>query len=85
MELKKQINGIFNIFTENVYFDEKTAKSSIYYLCALGFADIKNNEVYLIDLGRQQGKLWDSILENQMNSFEKILNRRCPSRASKSN
>ena len=75
LELKKQINGIFNIFTENVYFDDKTAKSSIYHLCALGFADIRSDEVYLNDLGKQQGKQWDLTLNNQMSNFNKILNR----------
>jgi Co/Zn/Cd efflux system component len=75
MELKKQINGIFNIFTENVYFDDKTAKSSIYYLCALGFSDITNNEVYLNDLGKQQGDVWDELLYTQMKNFKKTLNR----------
>ncbi|MFX1297898.1 MAG: cation diffusion facilitator family transporter, partial [Promethearchaeota archaeon] len=74
-ELKNQINGIFNIFTKSVYFDDKTAKSSIYYLCALGYAEINNNEVYLNDQGRQQGELWKATLNNQMENFNKILNR----------
>ncbi len=73
-ELKKQINGIFNIFIESVHFDDKTAKSSIYHLCALGFADIKDNEVCLNELGRQQGKLWNETLNNQLRKFNKILN-----------
>lgn len=75
LELKKQINGIFNIFIENVYFDDKTAKSSIYSLCALGFADIKDNEVCLNELGKQQGKLWNETLDTQLSKFNKILNR----------
>ncbi len=74
-ELKKQINGIFNLFTKNVYFDEKTAKSSIYSLCALGFADIENNEVYLNESGIKQAKFWNEDLNNQMKNFKKILNR----------
>jgi divalent metal cation (Fe/Co/Zn/Cd) transporter len=76
IELKKLINGIFNIFTRNVYFDEKTAKSSIYSLCALGFADIENNEVILNDFGIQQSKVWNEALNTQMNEFAKILNRK---------
>lgn len=75
VELKEKIKGIFNIFTENVYFDEEIAKSSIYYLCALRFAEMKNDEVYLTDLGKHQGKLWNEILNNQMKDFNKILNR----------
>ncbi len=74
LELKKQINGIFNIFIENVHFDDKTAKSSIYYLCALGFADIIDNEVCLNELGRQEGKRWNEILDTQLRKFKKILN-----------
>ncbi|MFX1438439.1 MAG: cation transporter [Promethearchaeota archaeon] len=76
LDLKKQIKGIFNIFTKNVYFDDKTAKSSVYFLCALGFADIKNDEVYLNEFGRIQGKLWDETLNNQMRKFKRILNRK---------
>ncbi|MFX1574481.1 MAG: cation diffusion facilitator family transporter [Promethearchaeota archaeon] len=75
LELKKQIIGILNVFTENVYFDDKTAKSSIYFLCARGLADIKNNDVYLNDLGKQKGNLWEETLHNQMGNFNKILNR----------
>ena len=74
-ELKKRISGIFNIFIEKVYFDEDVAKSSIYSLCALGFAEIKNTEVSLTDVGKQQGKLWYEMLNNQMKNFNKILNR----------
>ena len=74
LELKEQINGIFNIFIESVYFDDKTAKSSIYYLCALGFADIKDNDVCLNELGKQQGKQWNETLDNQLRKFNKILN-----------
>ncbi len=75
-ELKKQLKGIFNIFTENIYFDDKTAKSSIYYLCALGFADINGDEVYLNDLGKQQGEVWNETLNSQMKNFNKILTRK---------
>lgn len=75
LELKERIKGIFNIFIKNVYFDEKTAKSSIYYLCALGYADIINNEVFLNKLGREQEKLWKETLHTQMRKFNLILNR----------
>ncbi len=75
-ELKNQINGIFNIFTKNVYFNEKTAKSSIYYLCALGYADIENNLVCLNEFGKKQGEVWNEALKSQMESFIRILNRK---------
>jgi len=73
-DLKTQIKGMFNIFIENVHFDDKTAKSSIYQLCALGFADITDNEVSLNELGREQGKFWNVTLNNQLRKFNKILN-----------
>jgi len=73
VKLKDQIIGAFNIFTKNVYFDEKTAKSSIYSLCALGYADIDGNEVRLNEEGKKQGKVWKSLLITQMNAFNKIL------------
>ncbi|MFX1390024.1 MAG: cation transporter [Promethearchaeota archaeon] len=75
-ELKENVKGMFNIFTENVYFDDKAAKSSIYYLCGLRYADINNNEVCLSKLGRQQGELWDNAINSQINNFNKILNRK---------
>lgn len=75
LELKNKIRGTFNIFIKNVYFDDATAKSSIYYLCALQFADITNDEVYLNESGKQQGKLWNERLNNQMANFNNILNR----------
>ena len=75
LELKKRINGTFNIFINNVYFDDEVAKSSIYYLCALGFADIKNNEVSLNEEGKQQGKVWNEAINDQMMSYNKVLNR----------
>ena len=74
LELKRRINGVFNIFIENVHFDDSTAESSIYYLCALGYANIKDNEVYLNEIGRQQGKRWRETLNNQLKKFNKILN-----------
>ncbi|MFX1380230.1 MAG: cation diffusion facilitator family transporter [Promethearchaeota archaeon] len=75
-ELMNKINGIFNIFTKNVYFNERTAKSSIYYLCALGYADIKDNIVYLNELGKKQGDVWNEALKTQMRNFTRILNRK---------
>ncbi len=75
IELKNKISGMFNIFIEKVYFDDSVAKSSVYSLCALGFADIKNTDVCLNDVGKQQGKLWDEMLNNQMKNFNKILNK----------
>ncbi|MFX0007500.1 MAG: cation diffusion facilitator family transporter [Candidatus Hermodarchaeota archaeon] len=75
-ELKNRINGIFNIFTKNVYFNENTAKSSIYYLCALGYADIEDNIVCLNELGEKQGEIWNETLKSQMINFTRILNRK---------
>jgi hypothetical protein len=76
IELKNKINGIFNIFTKNVYFNENTAKSSIYYLCALGYADIEDNFVCLNEFGEKQGEIWNETLKSQMTNFTRILNRK---------
>ncbi|MDX1797613.1 MAG: cation transporter [Candidatus Lokiarchaeia archaeon] len=76
IELKNKINGIFNIFTKNMYFNENTAKSSIYYLCALGYADIEDNIVCLNEFGEKQGKIWNETLKSQMTNFTRILNRK---------
>jgi len=72
-DLKTRIKGIFNIFTKTVYFNEATAKSSIYSLCALGYADIDNSEVKLNEVGKKQGVVWRTTLNKQMKTFDKIL------------
>ncbi len=74
LNLKELINGMFNIFIPNVYFDDQTAKSSVYYLCALGFADIKNDIVSLNESGQRQEKIWTNALNFQTKKYEKILN-----------
>ncbi|MFX1499753.1 MAG: cation transporter [Promethearchaeota archaeon] len=74
LKLKEKIKGIFNIFISNVYFDNQTAKSSVYYLCALGFADIENDLVSLNENGQQQGQIWTNALTLQMKKYDKILN-----------
>ncbi len=74
MELKNKIKGMFNIFIPNVYFDDQTAKSSIYYLCGLGLADINSNLVSLNEMGQQQEKIWTNTRNKQIKNFNKILN-----------
>jgi divalent metal cation (Fe/Co/Zn/Cd) transporter len=74
-ELKNKIRGMFNIFIPNVYFNDQTATSSIYSLCALGLADIKNDLVILNEAGQQEETIWNETLNNQMRNFNKILNR----------
>ena len=73
-ELKKRIKGTFNIFLDNVYFDEETAISSIYHLCGLRFADIKNETIYLTEIGKIQTRIWEDTLNQQVARFNKILN-----------
>ncbi|MFW9990290.1 MAG: cation transporter [Candidatus Odinarchaeota archaeon] len=74
LKLKEKIKGMFNIFIPDVYFDDHTAKSSIYYLCALGFSDIENDIVSLNEGGQQQEQLWTNSLIFQTKRYEKILN-----------
>ena len=74
LKLKEKITGMFNVFIPNVYFDDQTAKSSIYYLCALGFADIENDIVSLNESGQNQEQVWTNAINVQMKKYEKILN-----------
>ncbi len=74
LKLKEKIRGMFNVFIPNVYFDDQTAKSSIYYLCALGFADIENDFVSLNERGQNQEQIWTDALNVQLNKYKKILN-----------
>jgi Co/Zn/Cd efflux system component len=73
-DLKKQIRGIFNIFIPNIYFDNETAKSSIYHLAGLRYADINNKLVSLTEIGKQNIELWKNRLEKQTDRLENILN-----------
>lgn len=76
-ELKSRINGLFNIFIPEVYFDEETAASSIYYLCGIRLADInEDNSVILNVNGIEEVKLWNKTLKNQIKRYNKILNSR---------
>jgi divalent metal cation (Fe/Co/Zn/Cd) transporter len=73
LELKNKIKGMFNIFIPSVYFDDRTAESSIYYLCAIGLANIDDNIVKLNNFGLKQENVWNNTLESQMDKFSKIL------------
>jgi Co/Zn/Cd efflux system component len=73
-ELRNKIRGLFNIFIPKVYFNDQTAASSIYSLCALGLADIKNNLVILNETGQQEEKVWKDTLNKQTEAFDNILN-----------
>jgi hypothetical protein len=73
-DLKNKIRGIFNIFIPKGYFNDQTAASSIYSLCALGLADIKNNFVILNETGQKEVKIWRDTLNNQIKAFNNILN-----------
>jgi len=72
-ELKNRIKGTFNIFIPNIYFDEETSASSIYYLCGLRLADINDGIVKLNSDGQEQEKIWNDTLKNQVRKFNKIL------------
>ena len=73
-ELKERIKGTFNIFIDKVYFDEETAKSSIYHLCGLRYADIKNESICLTETGQAQTRIWEDTINQQVGRFNKILN-----------
>jgi len=73
-ELKNKIKGIFNIFIQNVYFDDETAASSIYLLCGLRLADSNEKNVSLNEKGKKSVKIWEDTLKNQLERFNKILN-----------
>ncbi|MFX1309070.1 MAG: cation transporter [Promethearchaeota archaeon] len=73
LELKNRIKRTFNIFIPNVYFDDETSASSIYHLCGLRLADIKDDEVKLNLEGQKQEKIWNATLKNQVSKFNKIL------------
>jgi len=73
-ELRNRIKGIFNIFIPNTYFDEEVSTSSIYHLCGLRLADIKDGVVRLNPHGQDQEKIWHDTLINQVSKFNKILN-----------
>ncbi len=75
-ELKNQIIGAFNIFIDNVYFDDDTAKASIYHLCGLRLADIKNSTVYLNEKGKKEVFIWEDILKYQVKKLNKVLTSR---------
>ena len=73
-ELKNKIRGMFNIFITKGYFDDQTAGSSIYSLCALGLADIKKDLVILNESGLKEVSIWRDTLNRQIEAFNNILN-----------
>ena len=76
-ELKGRINGLFNIFVPEVYFDNETAASSIYHLCGIRLADLNaDNLVSLTNEGKEKVKLWNETLQHQIQRYNKILNSR---------
>ena len=73
--LKNRIKGITNVFIPEVYFNEDTSASSIYYLCGIRLADIDENFVVnLTELGKKQYKIWRSTLNNHVKKYATILN-----------
>ena len=72
-ELKNRIKGIFNIFIPNMFFDEDASASSIYHLCGLRLADIKDGVVKLSPEGQKQETIWNATLHDQVHKFNKIL------------
>ncbi len=74
LNLKKRLKNVFNIFIPNLYFDEETSKSAIYYLCGLRYADIKENTVSLTQEGKRQVLIWEKALQKQDEGFRRILN-----------
>jgi len=76
-KLKSSINGLFNIFIPEVYFNDETAASSIYHLCGIRLADInEENIVTLNNEGKKKVKLWNETLKNQIRRYTRILNSR---------
>lgn len=75
--LKNRIKGLLNIFIPEVYFNDEIAASSIYHLCGIRLADInEDNIVSLNDKGKEQTRLWNETLQNQLKRYNKILNSR---------
>jgi len=72
--LKIKLRNTFNIFIPSLYFDEETSKSAIYHLCGLGYAEIKDNTVFLNNDGKAQVQIWEEILKKQDEGFRRILN-----------
>ncbi|MFW9819948.1 MAG: cation transporter [Candidatus Thorarchaeota archaeon] len=74
-DLTNLINGIINIFTPEVYFNNEVAASSVYHLCGIRLADInKDSIVSLNEKGKEQIKIWEKTLENQTKRYTKLLN-----------
>lgn len=73
--LKNRVRGITNVFIPEVYFNDNTSASSIYYLCGIRLADIdKNFVVKLTELGKKQYEIWKSTLDNHRKKYTAILN-----------